>query len=71
MYLYYLYSYTDLRYRNALYFMGMPTDLAIAIDTMVDGEANAYGQYYDTNGTAWTDASTTTTVSAAYTINIP
>ncbi|TKB08258.1 prepilin-type N-terminal cleavage/methylation domain-containing protein [Desulforhopalus sp. IMCC35007] len=75
MHLYYLYSHRELRYRNALYFTGMPTDLAIAIDTMVDGEADAekgnFRQYTDANGSAWPNASTTTTVNAAYTINLP
>ena len=40
LHLYNLYSHKDLRYRNALYLTNMPTDLAIALDTIVDGEAN-------------------------------
>ncbi|MFT5700361.1 MAG: prepilin-type N-terminal cleavage/methylation domain-containing protein [Desulforhopalus sp.] len=75
MHLYYLYSHREKRSRNALYFTGMPTDLAIAIDTMVDGEADAekgnWRQYTDSNGATWPNAETTTTVNAAYTINLP
>ena len=71
LYLYYLNSSNG--YRNALYFTNMPTDLAIALDTIIDGEADgtkgSFRQY--TDATNWPDASTTTTVNAAYTINIP
>ncbi len=74
--LYYLYSHTDLRYRNALYFTRMPTDLAIALDTMVDGEADPtkgnFRQYPDNIGATWPDATAAPGyVNAAYTINIP
>lgn len=75
LYLYNLYSHYDLRSRNALYLTNMPTDLAIALDTIVDGEANAqtgnFRQYPDNVATTWPDASTTSVVNAAYTINIP
>ena len=59
--------------RNALYLTGVPTDLAIALDTIVDGEADGtkgnFRRYTDAND--WPDASTTATVNAAYTINLP
>jgi len=75
MHLYCLYSHRELRYRNALYFTGMPTDLAISIDTIVDGQADAepgnWRQYTNSNDAAWPNAETTRTVNAAYTINLP
>ncbi len=61
--------------RNILYLYNMPTDLAIAIDTMVDGEADAAAgnwRIYSSDGlTAWPDASETATVGADYIINLP
>lgn len=75
LYLYYLYSHTDQRYRNALYFVGIPTDLALALDAMVDGEADPvtgkFRRYPDNTGATWPDASTTTVVNAALTIDLP
>jgi len=75
LHLYNLYSHTDLRYRNALYLTNMPTDLAIALDTIIDGEANAqtgnFRQYPDNTSTSWPNVSSTTVVNAAYSINIP
>lgn len=75
LYLYYLYSNTDGRSRNALYLRNMPTDLAIALDTLIDGEADPvagkFRQYPDNVGTTWPDASTTTVVNAALTVDLP
>lgn len=75
MYLYYLYSHTDARSRNALYFTNMPTDLAIALDTLVDGEADPvkgkFRQYPDNTAATWPDANTTNVVRAAFTIDLP
>lgn len=75
MYLYYLYSHTDTRYRNALYLTNMPTDLAIAIDTLVDGEADPtkgnFRQYPDNTAATWPDADATSVVRAAYSVNLP
>ena len=41
IYLYYLHSATDNKYNNTLYLTGVPTDLAIALDTMIDGKMDA------------------------------
>lgn len=64
-----LYSHTDGVYKNRLYIVNVPTDVAIAWDTIVDGEANpskgAFRRYTDNtagaDGTSntWPDASTT------------
>jgi prepilin-type N-terminal cleavage/methylation domain-containing protein len=77
MYLYYLNSNTQARYSNALYFTNMPTDLAIALDTMIDGQSNSatgtFRQYPDNTAAdgSWPDASTTATVRAQYILDIP
>ncbi len=75
MYLYYLHSHTEGRRKNTLYFINLPTDLAIAMDTMIDGEtganAGSWRRYRDNQGTNWPDASTTPVVMASYTINVP
>ncbi len=77
MHLYNLYSHTDLRSRNALYLVGMPTDLAIALDTIIDGEADpttgTFRSYPDNAYTTWPDASASATyiVNTAYTMNVP
>lgn len=72
--LYYLASAVDGRSRNALYIRTIPTDLAIALDTIIDGEANPdlgnFRAYADNIG-SWPDASGTPTVNAAYTIDLP
>ena len=75
MYLYKLYSHTDGDYKNRLYIIHMPTDVAIAFDRMTDGQANpsagAFRRYADnavgTDGTSatWPDASTTKTVNVS------
>ena len=68
--LYYLYSNTDGRYNNALYLTNCPTDLAIALDTIIDGVADptkgTFRMYPDNASTQWPDASVTATVSAQY-----
>ncbi len=71
-----VYSHTDLRYANRLYLQYVPTDLAIALDKIIDGQmdsrAGSFRQYQDnadaTNGT-WPDASTTPTVTASLLID--
>ncbi|ADN08075.1 prepilin-type N-terminal cleavage/methylation domain-containing protein [Sulfurimonas autotrophica] len=74
-YLYWLYSHTDGTYKNRLYITGMPTDVAIAFDTMTDGAINpsagSFRRYADTStgtdGTSntWPDASVTKTVNVS------
>ncbi len=77
MYLYWLYSNNDAQYHNALYLVGVPTDLAIALDSLVDGSVDArsgnFRQYRDNVSTtgAWPDASTTAVVNAMYLIQVP
>jgi prepilin-type N-terminal cleavage/methylation domain-containing protein len=76
MYLYNLASATDGGSSNRLYFVNMPTDLAIALDRIVDGQANssegAFRRYADNlDGGVWPDVSTTTIVNASYLINFP
>ena len=73
--LYRLYSNTDSAYKNRLYIVSIPTDVAIAFDKMVDGEVNpstgAFRRYRDdgtgTDGTSatWPDASSTKTVNVS------
>jgi prepilin-type N-terminal cleavage/methylation domain-containing protein len=78
MSLQYLRSHTQGRSNNTLYFTGMPTDLAIALDTMVDGQidsrAGTFRRYADNadplNGT-WPDATTTVVVNAQYILDVP
>lgn len=78
LYLYYLRSHTQARNSNALYFVNMPTDLAIALDSMVDGQIDAragtFRAYPDNsapNDGNWPDASTTTVVRAQYILDVP
>lgn len=63
------------RSRNVISLSNMPTDLAVAVDTMVDGEANPLTGNWRIqpagDNTAWPDASTTIVVHADYTINLP
>lgn len=57
---------------NTLDFRTMPTDLAIALDTIIDGEADGTtGNFQLYPSGAWPDASQTTTVRAVYTISLP
>jgi prepilin-type N-terminal cleavage/methylation domain-containing protein len=59
---------------NVLEFTNMPTDLAIALDNIVDGNADGTtGDFISSDGSDW-DASTTTgttTVTSRYIMNIP
>jgi prepilin-type N-terminal cleavage/methylation domain-containing protein len=78
MSLWYMYSHTQLRSNNALYITNIPTDLAIAIDTMVDGQMDAragtFRRYADNaapNDGTWPDASVTTVVNAQYILDVP
>ncbi|WP_051904354.1 prepilin-type N-terminal cleavage/methylation domain-containing protein [Hippea jasoniae] len=74
--LYNLHSYIDNRNYNAIYITGMPTDVAIALDTIIDGSANPstglFRRYHDdytgADGThnTWPNASTTATVNVMY-----
>ncbi len=72
----YLASHTDGNSANRLYLTGVPTDLAIALDKIVDGQMNSatgsFRQYRDdTSSTgAWPDASTTSTVSCSLLIDL-
>lgn len=75
--LYYLHSATDNRNYNTLYLTGVPTDLAVALDTIIDGamdaRAGSFRQYPDdtsSDGT-WPDASTTVVVNAMYILQVP
>jgi len=55
---------------NALYFAGMPTDVAIALDTIIDGKADGTsGSFVQSNGQAWPDPTTTKTVDVWYLID--
>ena len=67
-YLYYLPSIVDGQNYNTLYIVNMPTDVAIALDTIIDGSANdasglfrRYPDNSDANG-VWPDADGTTKV---------
>ncbi len=75
MYLYHLASHTDGTVDNRLWLTNMPTDLAIGLDKIIDGQmdsnAGAFRQYHDDVGAngVWPDASTTPTVSASLLID--
>ncbi len=75
LWLYYLYSHTDGRSSNALYLTNIPTDLAIALDTIIDGQADpttgAFRRYPDNSGSTWPSASSTAVVNAQYIMNVP
>lgn len=74
--LYNLHSHTDGRASNRLYLTTVPTDLAIALDKIIDGQMNSnegsFRQYADNVGAngVWPDASTTQTVSCSLLIDI-
>lgn len=60
--------------KNTLYFDDMPTDLAMAIDTMVDGQlGTTSGNFraFPDSRTEWPNAKTTTTVDVMYIMNLP
>ena len=73
--LYWLYSHTDKSYKNRLYIVHMPTDVAIAFDKMTDGSVNpsagAFRRYpdnatgTDSTSATWPDASSTPTVNVS------
>ncbi len=68
-------SATDKTTYNTLYFTNMPTDLALALDTVIDGQASSSTGSFriytdDTDGT-WPDANTNAVVNAMYIINLP
>jgi len=78
VWLYYLYSHTDARSSNALYLTNIPTDLAIALDTMVDGSVDAragtFRRYADNaapNDGTWPDVTVTNVVNAQYILDVP
>lgn len=63
---------------NSLQFTNMPTDLAIALDTIIDGSVNtsrgSFRQWpnpADSANAPWPDASATLTVTAQYIIDVP
>ncbi len=54
---------------NVLYLTNVPTDIAIAIDTIVDGKMDANSgnfQQYNASGDDWPDPQTTNAVNCAY-----
>lgn len=58
--------------RNSLYFTNMPTDLAIALDTLVDGTVDgSTGNFRRWANAAWPDATATLVVNAQYIIDVP
>lgn len=77
MYLYYLWSHTDLRSSNRLYLVNVPTDLAIALDKIIDGQMNSvtgnFRRYPDNSDPTggWPDVSTTPVVNCSVLINFP
>ena len=78
LWLYYLLSHTDARSSNALYLTNIPTDLAIALDTLVDGSVDAragtFRRYADNaapNDGTWPDVTTTSVVNAQYILDVP
>ncbi len=70
--LYYLRSTADAQYNNTLYITNMPTDVAIALDAIIDGTANdakgLFRRYPDTGNGNWPDASRTKIVNVMYII---
>ncbi len=76
MSLYNLYSHTELRYDNRLYLSSVPTDLAIGLDKIIDGQMDSvkgsFRQYPDnTDPTGgWPDASTTAVVNCSLLIDL-
>lgn len=66
-------SDTDGLYYNAIHLMKIPTDLAIALDTMVDGSiGSAIGAFrQNPDKPTWPDASTTPVVDAFLIVDVP
>lgn len=69
-YLYHIHSNEDGTYYNALYILYVPTDVAIALDTIIDGSDNASAGLFRMNpdNQNWPDASTTNHVNVFYII---
>lgn len=71
--LYYYPSATDGRSNNILYLSNIPTDLAIALDTMIDGSldpsAGTFRRY--TDNLPWPDVTATSVVNAMYILDVP
>lgn len=68
----YLTSATNGQNRNVLFLENVPTDLAVALDTMVDGQADATNgrlRKYDDNS-AWPAADSTNVVRVSYDVDI-
>ncbi len=75
-YLYHLYDKNEKAHYNVIYLVGVPTDVAIAIDKIVDGKADgasgAFRRYAGRNEFAdWPDATDTKTVNAAFVVELP
>ncbi len=66
-------SDTDNTRYNILFFTDMPTDLAIALDTMIDGQTGpGTGNWrHQPDNKVWPDASTEATTRAFYIMNLP
>ena len=67
------YSHTEGTNYNTFYMQNMPTDIAIALDAIIDGDNNSssglFRRYPDNaNGGIWPDASTTGAVNVMYII---
>jgi len=77
MYFYYLPSAVDGGSANRLYFTAMPTELAISLDRIIDGQANSaegsFRRYPDSSdaGGVWPDVTATATINATFLINFP
>ncbi len=57
---------------NVLDFAQMPTDLAIALDNVIDGSADGTaGNFRQVSGAAWPNVTATTTVTAMYILDVP
>ncbi len=71
-------SFTDGTFNNAFVMNGMPTDLAIALDAMVDGQQDARAGKFRRNPDnaapndgSWPNVTTTATVSVQYILDVP
>jgi prepilin-type N-terminal cleavage/methylation domain-containing protein len=65
-------SLSNLNNSNSLQFTNMPTDLAIALDTIIDGSVDGLtGSFRQWGNAAWPNANTTTAVGAQYIIDVP
>lgn len=67
-------SAADSATKNVFYISNMPTDLAIAIDTVIDGQIDTTAgnfRYYPDSTATWPSAKSTNTVPVMYFINTP